>query len=85
MYSGYKYPKDTEDKMYLTTGETLETVLEKSRRKWPGIQIGEIDISAQHIQVKCFGYDLYDASDYWDYTVVICNGDYIARMKSREG
>ena len=62
-------PDDDEFSFYVecpSLGDTfdLETIIEMAQRKWPGISIADIEISAEHIQTDCLGHDLTEPSDY---------------------
>jgi len=73
-------PKDTDDKIYIWVYdiETINDILIKCQEKWgDDICIDTLSIEPEHIQVKCFGYDLYDSDDYRDYFVI--------RRKKKEG
>lgn len=42
-----------------------------ARKKWGyDISPAKIKVEHEHIQVKCFGYDQYDPTDYKDYFVL---------------
>lgn len=59
------WPDDTEDKIYiLDIGESLATLIEHAKDKWPNTSLGKISIGAEKIHTNCIGYDLYDSSDY---------------------
>lgn len=68
------WPDDTDTKMYINGGlmssTNLQELLEKAQEKWPGISLDQIEISAEHIQTDCLGYDLYDPNDYTQFIVL---------------
>lgn len=78
----FDMPPDTPDTMYLCSrGYNLQDLLESIQEKWPEITFDEVSISAEHHQVKCFGYDLYDPSDYLNFVVIVAGPEYFDRMK----
>lgn len=62
-------PDDTDDTIYLIA-PSLSDMLDAIEAKWGFVNTDDIEISAENIHTDCIGYDLYDPSDYTDYTVV---------------
>ena len=67
-----KLPEDTENTKYLPWPEyeeiSLYDLMGYAERYFPDTHPSEIMIDRMEIQVDCFGYDLYDKSDYrWYY------------------
>ncbi|RZK44590.1 MAG: hypothetical protein EOO61_03285 [Hymenobacter sp.] len=49
---------------------TLQEIIDLCARWWPEMNnLSDISIDKEEIQVRCFGYDLYDSSDYRWYWV----------------
>lgn len=68
-------PDDTEDTMYQQYGCTLDMLIEMARDKWGAdLELTKVNITAEHIQTDCLGYDRYDSSDYTDYVVLTYEG-----------
>lgn len=63
-------PDDTEDVFYKRSDTTLFEIIEKVKEKWPDVDIENINITAEHIQTDCLGYDQYDSMDYTDFIKV---------------
>lgn len=66
-------PQDTEDKIYIEDWEVtdLMDLNAKAKEKWgPSVSFLNLNIEHEHIQVKCFNYDQYDAGDYRKYFVL---------------
>ena len=66
-------PKDTENKIYIEDYaiQNLNDLICKAQEKWgKEVDISSIYIEHEHIQVKCFEYDLYDPSDYKNYFIL---------------
>jgi hypothetical protein len=72
MMADMRYPVDTEQTLYFQCGPslTLDDVVDRARRHFPDCELQDLTISSENIQVKCFGYDIYDSRDYLDYIVV---------------
>lgn len=50
---------------------SLQDVIDRARETFgPDVDLDDIQISAEHIQTQCLGYDQYDAGDWTDYIVV---------------
>lgn len=66
------WPDDDKDTMYLhdCSGLPLSHLIEKAQEKWPGIDLDNIDISAEKIHTRCIYYDLYDGGDYDNFIVL---------------
>jgi hypothetical protein len=63
-------PDDTENEFYVECGyesHNLLDILNKAVKKWPLIEMSEIEIEADYIHTDCIGYDQYDAGDYTKY------------------
>jgi|LakMenEpi03Aug12_release.lakeMendotaPanAssembly.Ray.scaffolds.fasta_scaffold375157_2 hypothetical protein len=65
-------PEDTENKIYIEEMLlfSIEDLINICNEKWDNVKLSELKIEHEHIQVKCFGYDQYDSSDYKNYFVV---------------
>jgi hypothetical protein len=66
-------PQDTEDKIYIEVSgiDTVNDLISKSQDKWgEEVNLDKLKIEHEHIQVKCFGYDLYDSGDYRNYFIL---------------
>ena len=63
-------PKDDENTIYIRGERSFQSILELIQDKWPGVSLEDIEISSEYIHVYCIGYDLYDPSDYINYTVI---------------
>lgn len=69
----FKYPKDTSTTIYLSSSMnySMLDILDKIYEHFgPTIGLGNIIISAEHMQISCFGYDRYDSTDYMDFIVI---------------
>lgn len=64
------WPDDTDTCFYLTDGYTLLDIIDKVKEKWGDIDMSNIDITAERIHTDCLTYDLYDAGDWTNFTVV---------------
>ena len=62
-------PDDTDTEMYIvSTGETLDDIIEKARTKWgKDINLGDIIIESEKIHTSCIYYDGYDGGDWTNY------------------
>ncbi|MBI5152958.1 MAG: hypothetical protein HZA36_00630 [Parcubacteria group bacterium] len=63
-------PKDDENTMYISGEMSFQYLLDRIQEKWPGVSFEDIEISSEYTHVYCIGYDLYDPSDYINYTVI---------------
>lgn len=65
-------PDDDENTMYLYSDSqnSLATILEMAKEKWPDADLNDLLIESQHIQTECIGYDLYDPFDWTQYIVI---------------
>jgi hypothetical protein len=66
-------PEDTENRIYIKDLDvgTIQHIIDICKEKFGKyVDVGELEIEHQHIQVKCFGYDQYDPSDYRNYFVI---------------
>lgn len=65
-------PIDTDTKIYIESYliNTIQDIIDSCNEKWGDISLTDLIIEHEHIQVKCFGYDQYDPSDYIDYFVI---------------
>lgn len=67
------YPQDDENTIYIADHGQHINLLEINElviKKWPGISLSDVIISAEHRHVAHLGYDLYDPTDYQDYIVI---------------
>lgn len=67
-----RLPENTPTVLYIEDiGYTINSLFALAQEKW-GDEIGleEIEVGYEHIQVKCFGYDQYDPTDYTNYFVL---------------
>jgi hypothetical protein len=68
-----KLPQDTENTIYIEVSgiDTIKDLISNAQDKWgEEIELDKLKIEHEHIQVKCFGYDQYDSSDYRNYFVI---------------
>lgn len=66
-------PDDTDEKIYIAgyREPTMQDIFDRAKEKWgENTKLEDLDISAEHIQTDCLGYDRYDSSDYTDYIVI---------------
>lgn len=65
-------PIDTDTKLYIESYciNTIQDIIDYCHEKWGDISLADLIIEHKHIQVKCFGYDQYDPSDYIDCFVI---------------
>lgn len=68
-----RFPQDDENTKYVPSSWEAETDLAEllglAAKFWPKAGLGQITVSHEEIQFRCFGYDLYDSSDYRWYWV----------------
>lgn len=66
------WPDDTENTLHISSDASLnlEELLFKAQKKWPGISLDQIQISADKIHTDCLGYDMYDSSDYTNFIIL---------------
>lgn len=68
-----RLPIDTDTKIYIENWEirSLNDLIVRSQQKWGlFVSLDDLKIDFEEIQVKCFGYDQYDPSDYKFYFVI---------------
>ena len=65
-----RYPQNTQQVLYVRSGGTLGDLVESAKRHFPDCEMDDLNVEGQNIQIKCFGYDLYDGNDYLDYIVI---------------
>lgn len=72
--SDERLPQDTEDTKYVPSSweeeVSLYEILDWCEHYFPGVDPRDIRVSHEEIQIRCFGYDLYDSNDwrwYWVY------------------
>ena len=65
-----RYPQNTAETLYIPSGETIEYVIDRAKKHFGVDDISELTISAENIQIRCFGYDQYDGSDWRQYLVI---------------
>lgn len=73
-----RYPEDKEYTIYIIDNMlmTIQDIIDRAKEKWgENISLDRIDITGEEIQVRCFGYDQYDPSDYCRYLVVSYFGE----------
>lgn len=63
------WPKDTDDKIYFPFTLTLGEIVQRIKDTW-GLDVDDVNISAEYIHVRCLTYDLYDPMDYETFIVV---------------
>ena len=70
----YRHPKDTDTELYISTYSTvtLDNLIDQIKDHFniDSDKFDKVTISAEKIQICCFGYDQYDPNDYEDYIVV---------------
>jgi len=64
------WPDDTDKKIYIARGDTLENILADIAKKWPGVAPVDIKLDAEHIHTSCLGYDCYDSFDYTTFITI---------------
>ena len=77
------WPDDTKDSLYIDAGSTNASgrdILKIAEVKWPGIKMEELEFGAEHIQTDCIGYDLYDRTDYTNFSCITARQEYFERM-----
>lgn len=67
-----RLPQDTEDTKYVPSSweeeVPLSQLLDWAKLSFPDSDPEDVRVSHEEIQIRCFGYDLYDSSDwrwYW--------------------
>lgn len=71
-----RYPENTETSLYINCGigsypfDFLYMMDSIKSHFGEEISLEELDITAEHINTRCIGYDLYDSSDYDNYIVI---------------
>jgi hypothetical protein len=69
-----RMPVSDEKTLYVETFcmTSIKEVIERIQDHFgvESVDFEEFTISAEHIQVDCFGYDLYDRGDYEDFIVI---------------
>lgn len=68
-----RYPENTDTTIYIYDSSTLtiQEIIDRAQEKWgEDISFDRLEITGEEIQVRCFGYDQYDPSDYCRYIVV---------------
>lgn len=66
------WPDDTETTMYISSDSftSMSDLFKKISEKWPGANMNDMHISAEHIHTDCLYYDRYDAGDYTNFIVI---------------
>lgn len=65
------WPDDDESTIYLSSScDSLQDLIELAQNKWPGINLSEIEITAEKIHTHCLTYDLYDPGDYTEFIIL---------------
>lgn len=74
MAKDFRLPEDTDTQLHVfmsAGGTSLDELLGCIRNHFGDDVSGDqLEITAENIQVQCFGYDLYDSADYMDFLVV---------------
>lgn len=67
-----RFSQNAEGTLYIEDlGYTLNELYIKAQEKWgDDIDLEDVKVEYEHRQVKCFGYDQYDSSDYRNYFVL---------------
>jgi hypothetical protein len=66
-----KLPQDTDTKIYIKNlNYSLQELVDICKAKWDIDDLLRFKLDFEEIQVKCFGYDQYDPSDYREYLVI---------------
>lgn len=63
-------PANTKDMIYIPAdvAVSLDEIIQAAQTQWgASIDMSRIRVTAEHIQTKCLGYDLYDSGDYTNY------------------
>lgn len=70
-----QYPEDTETTLYFMSGfASLQDIIDRCESHFPDTKFEDLNIESQNIQIRCFGYDLYDGNDWCQYIVVTKRG-----------
>lgn len=65
------WPDDDENTMYRASGsDSLQDLINLAKEKWPDASMEDIEITSENIHTSCLTYDLYDSSDYTQFTVL---------------
>jgi len=71
-----RLPQDTKNTKYVAWPQydkiSLGELRDYAEKFFPGVDAYCIKIDLVEIQIKCFGYDLYDPADYQWYYVFSC-------------
>jgi hypothetical protein len=67
-------PDDTDDKIYLSYGTDLITIMTKAKEKWPKADFADIEIEAEYMHTHAIYHDCYDGSDYTNFIVITYKG-----------
>ncbi|MFZ3481997.1 hypothetical protein [Sphingomonas sp. 3-13AW] len=65
-----KHPENTPETLYVISGQTLGYVLEKAKEHFGVDDVSDLAIDSENIQIRNFGYDLYDGADWCQYLVI---------------
>lgn len=68
-----RYPQDDATTIYIVDSGllTVQEIIDRAQDKWgENISFYRLEITGEEKQVRCFGYDQYDPSDYLNYIVV---------------
>lgn len=75
-----RYPEDTDRLLHIYGKMNLIDILVRAQEKWPDIKPEEIETDMSYVQVRCFGHDQYDSSDYACILEITPTEAYFARM-----
>lgn len=68
------WPDNDEKNLYLESSKTFPEIIEAIEEHWgKGVNMDGLIFEAEHIQIDCLGYDLYDPMD-WSYFIHISKG-----------
>lgn len=83
MANNERYPEDTDKLLHIIGESTITGILQQAEDKWPGILLEELKIEPVHVQVRSFGYDLYDSDDYANILIVSPTEEHFTRMAAK--
>lgn len=66
-----RYPKSDESTLFIQGRDhKLGDLIEQAKAHFGIDDVSDLTFDVDEIQIKCFGYDLYDSADYLFYTVI---------------
>jgi hypothetical protein len=68
------WPDDTDKEFFVAPADSLSTIIERCRAKWPGCRLEDIHIEAENIHTDCLTYDLHDSGDYTNFIHITNRG-----------